>query len=80
MRLPIVLVCVLGLIACSDNQADAPPIPDAVTPQMALSALAQDSIEDTFESVRDNVRFVPYAGVLRGSGGTAIAGAGNALD
>jgi hypothetical protein len=37
-------------------------------------------IDDAFRLVRDEIRYEPYAGILRGSAGTYAARAGNAVD
>ena len=78
-RLTIVIFF-LGLFACTEDQAESAPLPQPVTPEMAIEVIKKSNAEATFEYVRDEVRYEPYGGVLRGSGGTALTKSGNAMD
>jgi len=40
----------------------------------------ETSVEEIFNAIATRIRFEPYAGVLRGAEGTAVAGSGNSLD
>lgn len=44
------------------------------------SKFSETSVDEIFQAVATRIRFEPYAGVLRGAEGTAIAGSGNSLD
>ena len=44
------------------------------------SEFPETRIEEVFEAIATRIRFEPYAGVLRGAEGTAVARSGNSLD
>jgi len=53
---------------------------DLGPPANLKSRFSETSVEEIFEAIATRIRFEPYAGVLRGAEGTAIAGSGNSLD
>lgn len=62
--------------------ADAPPAVPAQTASDTewLKPYRGMTLDQAFEEVATRVRYEPYAGVLRGARGTAMAAGGNAMD
>ena len=81
-------VLVLSNVACESALAKEPVLDLASTseavefgPQADLKTqFPETSVKDLFNVVATRIRFEPYAGVLRGAAGTAVAGSGNSLD
>lgn len=65
-------------MAPSDAWAASATAPDERLAELALSLGFE--VERIFRFVADEIRYEPYAGILRGAVGTLDAGAGNSLD
>lgn len=83
MKSALVIVCLAGWIAIAAGAAELrePATPIEFGPQVKLrEAFPETGFTEIFGAVSTRVRFEPYAGILRGAEGTALAQAGNALD